>query len=342
MVVIAVIGVLAFLIGLLARAPQRQQAAAGGAGQPAQSPRWYEFTLALILLAAIAAFAIWIISSGKQWVWGESIEDWRSDARTIIFAAVMVALGVIGLAVSLAYTLVQSSQPSAPPRPAMPADAAPASAAPASTPSPLRLLGLLVLVLAVLLLCWIALPLAEQYGLVVQLIYPASLAVALVLAFDKASRVWGTKRAAETLREWLFCDLLIFLVVLAFLHLRGLAKPEAYASSFWDILNVVLFFAAFWIVDRTAGRSRFLFGYGYLIVLPLLLLIWDSLQGTATPASWWATMWPFLILAAAFFVLEVVTLISSTGERQTLPAVKDAAFVLLYAILLIVAMKSYA
>ena len=114
MIVIAVIGVLAFLIGLLARATQRQRAPAGSGGPPAQSPRWYEFTLALILLAAIAAFAIWIISSGKQWVWGESIEDWRSDTRTIIFAAVMVALGVIGLVVSLAYTLVQ---PSVPPRP---------------------------------------------------------------------------------------------------------------------------------------------------------------------------------------------------------------------------------
>ena len=94
MIVIAVIGVLAFLIGLIVRAPQAQQAAASGAGQPEQSPRWYEFTLALILLAAIAAFAIWLISSGTHWVWGETIEDWRSDTRTIIFAAVMVALAV--------------------------------------------------------------------------------------------------------------------------------------------------------------------------------------------------------------------------------------------------------
>jgi hypothetical protein len=51
-------------------------------------------------------------------------------------------------------------------------------------------------------------------------------------------------------------------------------------------------------------------------------------------------MWPFLILAAAFFILEVVTLISSSGERQTLPAVKDALFVVAYAVLLIVAAKS--
>jgi hypothetical protein len=341
MVVIAVIGVLAFLIGLLARAPHGQKAAAGGSGQPVQSPRWYEFTLALILLAAIAAFAIWLISSGSHWVWGETIEDWRSNTRTIIFAAVMVALGVVGLGISLAYTAVQSSQRPAQRRPTeVTAEAASASAAPVAIPSPLRLLGLLLLVLAVMLLCWIYLPRAQQYGLFVQLIYPASLGVALVLIFDKATRAWGAKSGAETAREWLLCDLLIFLLVLAFLNLHSVAKPEAYAGSFWDILNVVLFFATFWIVDRTAARGRFLFGYGYLVVLPLLLLIWGAVQGAETPASWWASIWPFLILAAAFFVLEAVTLVSSTGERQRLPAVKDTLFVVLYAVLLIVAAKS--
>lgn len=342
MIVFAVIGVLAFLIGLIVRAPQRQQAAASGAAQPAQSPRWYEFTLALILLAAIAAFAIWLISSSSQWVWGETIGDWRSDTRTIIFAAVMVALAVIGLGISLAYALVQSSQNPVPRRPLAATAETGAGAALAPAPSPLRVLGLLILVLAVLLLCWIGLSPASQYGLVVQLIYPASLGVALVLLFDKATRTWSTKGGAETAREWLLCDLVIFLLVLAFLNLRGVAKPEAYTSSFWDIVNVVLFFAAFWLIDRSSSRSRFLVGYGYLIVLPLLLLVWDSIQGVAAAASWWASMWPFLILACVFFVLEAVTLVSSTGERQTLPAIKDALFVVIYAILLIVAVKSYA
>jgi hypothetical protein len=41
-----------------------------------------------------------------------------------------------------------------------------------------------------------------------------------------------------------------------------------------------------------------------------------------------------------FFILEVVTLVASSGERQTLPAVKDAVFVVAYAVLLIVAAKS--
>ena len=110
MVVVAIIGVLAFLIAWLVRSAQTPQAAGGAAGAPVQSPRWYEFTLALLLLAAIAAFAIWLISSGRQWAWGETFEDWRSDTRAIIFAAVMVALGVIGLVVSFAYTLAQSTR----------------------------------------------------------------------------------------------------------------------------------------------------------------------------------------------------------------------------------------
>jgi hypothetical protein len=344
MIVFVIIGVLAFLIGLIVRAPQR--AATTGAGTPEQPPRWYEFTLALILLAAIAAFAIWIISSGSHWVWGETIEDWRSDSRATAFAAVMVALAVVGLVVSLIYALVQTSQREASIRrgaaatSTVPTEPAAAAAAASPAPSPLRLLGLLLLVVAILLLCWIALAPAAQYALMTQLIYPASLGVALVLLFDKATRTWGIKPGAETVREWLLGDLLVFLLVLAFLNLRSAPKPEAYSGSFWDLLNIVLFFIAFWSMDRTAMRGRFLLGYGYLVVLPLLLLIWQAVMGVAGPVSWWASAWPFVILAGVFFILEAVTLVASSGERQTLPAVKDAVFVVLYAILLIVAVKS--
>lgn len=340
MVVVAVIGVLAFLIGLITRLPNRQKAGPRGADQPEQSPRWYEFTLALILLAAVAAFVLWIISSGTHWVWGETIGDWRSDTQTVVFTAVMVALAIIGLVISFAYAIVQSSQSQGSRR--TPETTAMAQAPPASAaqPSPLRVLGLLALVIAILLLCWIALPPASQYVLMANLIFPAGLAVALVLLFDKATRTWGTKGGAESLREWFICDLLVFLFVLAFLNLRNVAKPDVYAGSFWDLLDVVLFFVAFWVMDRTAGRGRFLVGYGYLVVLPLLFLVWQSVEGIAGAASWWASVWPFLILAAVFLVLEIVTLISSTGERQTLPAVKDAIFVATYAALLIVAAKS--
>ena len=344
MAVIAVIGVLAFLIGWLVRTPQGKKAAAGGATQAVQSPRWYEFTLALLLLAVIAAFLIWLISSGHQWVWGETFFDWRSDPRAIAFAAIMIGLGVIGLAVSLAYTLVQSSQTAVAPRMQDTPGTAPTVPGAAPVPagaSPLRVVGLIAPVVAILLLCWIALPRADQYGLLSRLIYPASVGLALVLVFDKATRTWGTKRGAETLREWLLCDLLAFLLVLAFLNLHGVGKPETYAASFWDILNLVLWFAAFWSIDRGAARGRFLAGYGYLVIAPLLLLIWQAVMGTAAPASWWGTIWPFFILAAVFFILEAITLVASSGERQTVAAVKDALFVVLYAILLIVAAKSH-
>lgn len=342
MVIVAIIGVLAFLIGLLVLAPQRQRAAAGASDQPAQSPRWYEFTLALALLAAVAAFAIWLISTGTHWVWGETIEDWRSNTRAIVFAAVMVALAVIGLAVSLAYALAQSNRRAIPRRPteAVAVQAVSSEAAVTPARSPLRVVGLLALALAVLLSCWIGLSHAAQYGLIAQLIYPASLGVALVLLFDKAARTWGSKSRAAAVREWLFCDLLVFLLVVAFLNLRTIAKPETYAGSVVDLLNVVLFFAVFWLIDRGSSRSRFALGYLYLIALPLLALVWDTMQGVSGSASWWGSIWPFLILAGVFFVLEIVTLVSSSGERQTLPVLKDALFVLLYAILLIVAVKS--
>lgn len=342
MAVIAIIGVLAFLIGWLVRMPQGQQAPAGSPARAAQSPRWYEFTLAIVLLAAIAAFVIWLISSGQRWAWGETFFDWRSDPRAIAFAAIMIALGIVGLAVSLAYTVVQSAQPSAAPRlkETVTTESTPGTAAvPAA--SPLRLLGLIALVVAIVLLCWIALPRSEQFALLTQLVYPASLGLALVLVFDKATRAWGVKRGAETLREWLFCDLLVFLLVLAFLNLRSVAKPETYGGSFWDFLNLVVWFAAFWAIDRGRARGRFLAGYGYLVVAPLLLLIWQIVAGAAAPASWWGSVWPFFILAAVFFVLEAITLVASTGERQSLAAVKDSVFVVLYAVVLIVAARSH-
>ena len=210
----------------------------------------------------------------------------------------------------------------------------------ASTPSPPRILGLVGSWSRIVLLCWIGLAPAEQYGLIAQLLYPASLGVAMVLLFDKATRAWGVKGAAEATREWLLCDLLMFLLCSRSSTCGAWPSPRPTPSSFWDILNLVLFFAAFWVIDRTASRSRFLIGYGYLVILPLLLLIWTTMQGVAAPASWWGSMWPFLILAAVFFVLEVVTLVSSTGERQILPALKDAVFVVIYVVLLIVAVRS--
>jgi hypothetical protein len=177
-----------------------------------------------------------------------------------------------------------------------------------------------------------------------QLIYPASLAVALVLLFDKATRSWSPKSHWAGLREWLYCDAITFLLVLGFIHLMRSGSSDNYTTLLWDILYIVLFFFVFWLLDRKLTRYRFLIAQGYLVVLPLLLLIWRASQlvpaaeGTAAagPLSWWDTIWPFFFLALIAFVLEIIALVASRQpENHPLPALKDIIFIVLYAILLI-------
>ena len=340
MAAIAIIGVLAFLVGLVARSVRARQAVGAGVGQAGQSPQWYESILAVLLLVAVGALLLWLIANGRQWVWGEAIADWQADTRAIVFTAVMIGLGAVGLVASVAYSIVETAHRA--PHPAIEARAPPTTAsatAAVPTGAGTRVLALLALATALLLLCWIGLDRADQHALVAQLVYPASLGVALVLLFDKAARGWSGKARAELLREWLFCDTLVFLLCLGFLNLRSLEKPDAYAGSFWDVLAIVLFFATFWLLDRMTTRLRFLVAYGYLVILPLLFLIWRTAAGAAAPAGvgWWGSMWPFFTLAVVFFVIEVIALLGGSPERQTVPAVKDALFVLIYAILLIAA-----
>jgi hypothetical protein len=172
------------------------------------------------------------------------------------------------------------------------------------------------------------------------LIYPAALAVALVLLFDKAARGWNVKSPAENFREWLLCDATTFLLILGFINLRHDGGGEAYAGMFWDLLHVALFFLIFWILDRTVTRLRFLAAHIYLIALPILLLIWRAVQGVTMAAelTWWSSIWPFFFLAIIAFVLEIIVLLLQAGEnKQGLGAVKDALFVAIYGVLLIIA-----
>jgi hypothetical protein len=336
MIAIAVIGVLSFLAGLMV---VHARQTTGGRSKP-DAPHWYGFLPALALVVAAAAIVVWRIASGGQWAWGESIRNWQSDPRTTTFTLTMVALAAIGLVGSLLYRIVEATvRPRS--RPAIETPALEGAAA--RTPSGIGLVGQVLLAVAFLLMCWIALPRADQFALMLQLIYPASFGVALVLLFDKASRTWNTKSAVELVREWLWCDTLVFLLFLGFLNLRGIDKPDTYAVAFWDLVNLALFFGVFWLLDRKTGRLRFLAGYGYLVLLPLLLLIWRTIQGVATPAdlSWWASVWPFLVLGVVFFLLELISLFASRqAEQPVLAALKDGLFVLLYAILLIVAART--
>ncbi len=338
---IAVIGVLAFLVFLVTRYAARP---AGGDGAPRPDrvgPAWYGFLLAGIVLVIIALVLVWQFLPFDG---AAATPDWRDEPRALVFFIVMLALAVLGLA---AFLIVVISQNLRGPRAALPPReiAAGAAAEPVETPSAARLLGLLGLGIAILLLNWTYLAPEGEYGLMVGLIYPAALAVALVLLFDKASRRWSTKGAAESVREWLLCDAAVFLLVLGYLNLRQSAAGADYTAMFWDLLHIVAFFFIFWLVDRKVTRYRFLVAYAYLIGLPILLLIWRATQGVAATEGlgWWSSIWPFFILAIIFFALEVIALIAAREQqRHTVPAVKDAVFVAAYAILLLIAIPEAA
>ncbi len=345
MIAIAVVGVLAFLIYLIAQYARRTTATALAAAEGEEagySPSWYEFILAAGLLLLVGAILVW------QFL---ATADWQLDLRSLIFLIVMLVAAGLGLAVFVISVFVrlhrQSRETAAVAQVVVtaPAESAAEAQAAVETPSALRLLGLLGLALAFLLLNWIYLPPSDQYTLVLYLVYPATMAVALVLLLDKASRAWSAKGAAETVREWLFCDALAFLLFLGFLNLYQSQAGDKYDAMFWDFLGLVLFFLVFWLVDRKLTRYRFLVAYAYLVALPILLLIWQAVQEVKAPEelSWWSTIWPFFGLAIIFFVLEIISLIATRGsDHQTVPAIKDAIFVIVYGILLIVAVPGAA
>ena len=107
------------------------------------------------------------------------------------------------------------------------------------------------------------------------------------------------------------------------------------------MVHIAAFFLVFWCLDRTSMRGRFLVGFGYLTLLPLLLVLWrwvQEIEAPADPSGWWSTIWPVFFLALAFFVLEIISLLVLRDSRgHVVPAIKDALFVVLYAIFLIAA-----
>jgi len=354
MIAIAVVGVLAFLVFIIGRAVSQSKdgGAGGGEGGGIGANRWYQYLLAALLLLVVVVLAVWQFST--EGLLGQAA-DWRADGRAITFFVIMLVAGGLGLIGFLIFLIAQRSrQGAAPAAPSIGLASAESTASPPDTstqptPAGLRLLGLLGLLAAFLLLNWIYLPRAEQYSLVLGLIYPASLAVALVLLFDKASRGWNVKDTAENYREWLLCDAMTFLLVLAFINLRQDPGGEDYAAMFWDVLYVALFFLIFWLLDRTRTRLRFLAAHAYFVALPILLLIWRAMKTIPEDAaplpeiSWWSTIWPFFFLAIIAFVLEIIVMLIQGSEgKQGLGAVKDSIFVAIYGILLIVAIPEAA
>ena len=321
MVVIAIIGVLAFLIGLLVRAPQRQQAAAKRhQASRQQSPRWYEFTLALHFARRdrgfrdLAHFQRQAVGVGR---------NHRGLASRHAHHRVRRDHGRAGRYRSWRLAHLYAG-PVIAPRPRRCAVRS-RQAQKRRLPAPcrrrlrrhLRIFGLLLLVVAIMLLCWIALPSAAT--------------IRSDRSTDLSGQPWRLAGAAvrqsdpDLGRQRRRRDVSRMAVLRSAGVSAGARIPQSAQRrqagslyrSFWDLLNIVLFFAAFWIVDRTAARGRFLFGYGYLVVLPVLLLIWNAVQGVAAPASWWASMWPFSSSPPCFFVLEAVTLVASTANARS-------------------------
>ena len=342
MIAIAIVAVLTFIVSLIARTSRPQEATADG---PVAGPQWYVFVLAIVLLLVVAALLIWELSpSANSQLARTGIAD---DNRSLIFFIVMLVMGGIAVAGFLIYAFTQIRHR---PRntvtegPESAETAAGAAAMPIATSTGGNLLGLFILALGFLLLNWIYVPAAQQYALVLYLLYPASIAVSLVLLFDKATRAWSAHGSSEPLREWLFCDLIVFLLILGFLNLLQSEGSDKYAGVLWDVINVVLFFFIFWIVDRTAIRIRFLIAYAYIIGLPILLLIWRAVQQVELPETlgWWNSIWPFFYLALIFAVLEIISLVATrdSDTRSAVPAVKDFLFVAAYTVLLIVSVPA--
>jgi hypothetical protein len=352
MAAVAVVGIVAFLVLLLARS--------AGESRLVRAPRWYEFALALVLLVVVVVVLAWqfppllggpdeIAVEVAETVEGEEARppvepaDWRSGNRADNFFTVMLlaaAIGLVAFVVVLFARILPAQEGQATAKPE------PEPAAEFETPSAMRLLGLLGFALAILLLNWTYLERPDQYLFLRDLLYPAALAVGLVLLVDKASRAWASKGAAETLREWLFCDAFVLFLVLAYLNLRHWQplEEQAYAGMFWDVVNIAAFFLAFWLVDRKRFRLRFLLAYVYVALLPIVLLIWRSVQAVPEfEGSWWESLWPCFLLTLIFLVLEIIHLVASReAARHGVGAFKDVVFVVLYGILLLVAIPEVA
>lgn len=251
----------------------------------------------------------------------------------------MLAVGVAFLVAVIIAGIIRGAH-SERPAAAKSAPSVAGQAAVKSTPGAARFLGLLLLMAALLLLAWVYVPKPQQFLLMANLIYPATVGVALMLLFDKATRAWNVKSPAENAREWLVCDGIVFLAVLGYLNLV-LANPgQKYNVFFWDLLYLTLFFFVFWLLDRKTTRYRFLVANGYLVLVPILLLIWRTVLEIPAPAefAFWHSIWPFFAWAVIAFVLEIIVLLATRDTDHPIAGlIKDIMFLAVYGLLLIIA-----
>ena len=333
LVVLAVVAAVLVIVAAVRIGRARRPSPEEAAGR--KGPTWYEIVLAVVLVVALVVLAIasvFEIAAG-----GAASGGWRGEMRSNLFLGVMLAVAALALLFLVAFLLARI------PVSGTTAAAGESGAVQAETvrdPAASRLVGLLLFAIGILLLGWVYLGPGGRADLMAQVLYPAAVAVAIVLLFDKATRGWTPKTRTEGFREWLLCDVILITLVLGFLNLKQLEARDAYGGFFWDMVHIAAFFFAFWCLDRTSMRGRFLVGFGYLTLLPLLLVVWRWVQEIEAPAEpgWWSTIWPVFFLALVFFVLEIISLLVLRDSRgHVVPAIKDALFVVLYAIFLIAA-----
>ena len=333
LVVLAVVAAVLVIVAAVRIGRARRPSPEEAAGR--KGPAWYEILLAVALVVALVVLAIasvFEIAAG-----GAASGGWRGEMRSNLFLGVMLAVAALSLLFLVAFLLARIPMSGAT------AAAGESGAAQAETvrdPAASRLVGLLLFAIGVLLIGWVYLGPGGRADLMAQVLYPAAVAVAIVLLFDKATRGWTPKTRTEGFREWLLCDVILITLVLGFLNLKQLEARDAYGGFFWDTVHIAAFFLVFWCLDRTSMRGRFLVGFGYLALLPLLLVVWRWVQEIEAPADpgWWSTIWPVFFLALGFFVLEIISLLVLRDNRgHVVPAIKDALFVVLYAIFLIAA-----
>ena len=339
LVVLAVIA--AVLVIVAAVRTGRAGRSAPGTAAEGSSPKWHEILLAVVLLVVLVILAV---IAGLQLTGdGAAPGDWRIGTRANLFLAVMLAAAALSLLFLVVFLAVRLSTR---PMPVLHGtEGAPPRTETERDPAGSRLVGLLLLVVGILLVGWIYLTPAAQADLLMQVFYPAAIAVLIVLLFDKATRSWTPKPPVEGFREWLLCDVLAIALILGYLNLRQLEDHAAYGGFFWDMVHVAAVFIVFWFIDRTSTQIRFLLGFGYLAIAPLLLVVWRWVQDIEAPPEpdWWSTVWPAFFLALAFFVLEIIALLALRGGRgHVVPAIKDAVFVILFAVFLIAAVPESA
>ena len=336
MAALALIGVVVFVIYLVMRNKEGLSVGTMSGSRPSSGQRWFEYLLAVLALIALVVAVIVVIVF--LYPSGIALETaWRGETRSMVF---LVAMLVVGLGALVAFVIgMFARRRTRVPVAQTESGSASSASDPVETPAGTRLLGLLVLVVAFLVLNWVYVDTIGQYRLMASLIYPAVLGVALVLLFDKATRAWSIKAKGESFREWVFCDAAVFVIFLGFLNLIQFAAAESYSALFWDLLNLVLFFFVFWLVDRKVTRYRFLVAYGYFVLAPVLLYVWQlvhAVEDVVETVAWWSSVWPFVILAIIFMVIEIIALIATRGsQRQGGGAVRDTVFIVLYGILLL-------